>query len=57
MNQQLKEAINMLNQAYTKFDLVSSLEAQDAIWHEIQSLKHKIDVIRKQELTERVDCP
>lgn len=47
MNTQLKEAVTMLNQAYDKFNLVSSQEAQDAVWHEIQSLKHKIDIIRK----------
>jgi len=47
MNQQLKEAANMLNQAYDKFNLVEP-EAQDALWHEIQSIKHKIDLLIKQ---------
>jgi len=47
MTQQMLKLAGELNQAYIKFDLVEP-EAQDALWHEIQSIKHKIDLLRKQ---------
>ena len=47
MTQQMFNLAKELNQAYIKFDLVEP-EAQDALWHEIQSIKHKIDLLIKQ---------
>jgi len=47
MTQQMLELAKELNQAYDKFNLVEP-EAQDALWHEIQSIKHKIDLLIKQ---------
>ena len=48
MTQQMLELAKELNQAYIKFNLVDTPEAQDALWHEIQSIKHKIDLLIKQ---------
>ena len=47
MTQQILKLAKELNQAYDKFDLAEP-EAQDALWHEIQSLRHKIDLLIKQ---------
>ncbi len=48
MNTQLKEATDMLDSAYQKFNLVSTPREQDACWHEIKAIEHKIDAIIKQ---------
>ena len=48
MNQQLKDLAKELDQAYVKFDLVDTPQAQDAVWHEIQAIKCKIDLLRNQ---------
>ena len=47
MTQQMLNLAKELNQAYDQFNLVDTPEAQDALWHEIQSIKHKIDLLIK----------
>lgn len=43
----MKKAIQDLNNAFDKYNMVNTPEAEQVLWHEIQSLKHKIDLIRK----------
>jgi len=42
---QLKEAAEALNAAYDKFNIASTPEEQDALWHEIQAARARINAI------------
>ena len=42
---QLKEAVEALNAAYDKFNIASTPEEQDALWHEIQAARARINAI------------
>lgn len=45
---QMKEAALALSNAIDKFNLVSSPEEQDALWHQIQAERARISVIVRQ---------
>lgn len=42
---QMKEAAQALSNAIDKFNLVSSPEEQDALWHQIQAERARINAI------------
>lgn len=44
----IKELAENLNNAIEKFNLVSTPEEQDALWHEIEGIKREIDLLIKQ---------